>query len=196
MRQGRSVVIFGAGPIGMMLGMMAFTYDAPFVLLIDPNEKRLEKANRIGVATHTLNPLKQDVKTYVDQLSGGMGADMIFTACPAVETHEQAISIVAKRGVVNLFGGLPANARKINLRSNDLHYREAYLTGSHGSTPEQHAKAVDLIESGKMDVNSFITHRFPLSSIVEAYSIAASGDAIKVVIQPHAEEYISKCIKV
>jgi L-iditol 2-dehydrogenase len=187
MRQCRSVVIFGAGPIGIMLGMLAFAYDAPLVLLIDPNESRLEMAMSTGAATHTLNPSGHDVKAYVDQLTSGMGADLIFTACPVVETHEQAVSIVSRRGVINLFGGLPAGARQINIKSNDLHYREAYLTGSHGSTPGQHAKAVDLIESGKINVNLLITHRFPLSSILKAYEVAESGKAIKIIIHPHNE---------
>ena len=56
--------------------------------------------------------------------------------------------MVAKRGVVNLFGGLPKTAPAISVLSNHLHYREAYVTGSHGSTPRQHQTALRLIEEG------------------------------------------------
>ena len=186
MEKGRSVVVFGAGPIGMMLGMLAlFVYKAPIVVLIDPNQKRLDKAMEIGAATMALNPNNIDVVKAVIEMTSGAGADMIFTACPAVETHEQAISMVAKRGVVNLFGGLAGTARPILLSSNFLHYREAYITGSHGSTPEQHSKAVELIESGAVPVERLITHSFPLSDINKAYEVAGSGDAIKVVIKPN-----------
>lgn len=188
MQEGRTVVIFGAGPIGMMLGMLGlFTYKAPLVILIDPNQKRLEKALEIGVATHVLNPKNEDVVKAVLEKTAGSGAEMIFTACPDVKTHEQAIAMVAKRGVVNLFGGLPGTAQPVALNSNFIHYREAYITGSHGSTPEQHTKAVGLIESGALPIQRLITHKFPLSAIDQAYKIAASGDAIKVIVKPHYE---------
>ena len=187
MTVGRSVVIFGAGPIGMMLGMLAFTYQAPKVILIDTNMKRLQMAASIGVGTHFLDSSVVDPVVEVLRLTEGLGADMIFTACPAVETHEHAIAMVAKRGVVNLFGGLPQSSRSVALDSNFIHYREAYITGSHGSTPEQHAKAVQLIESGQISVDRLVTHRFSLEEINEAYKVASSGEAIKVVIKPNEQ---------
>ena len=70
------------------------------------------------------------------------GADLVFTANPVVKTHEQAVQVVGKRCVVNLFGGLPKTAKKIEILSNDIHFKEAYLTGSHGSTPEHHKIAL------------------------------------------------------
>lgn len=188
MQDGRTVVIFGAGPIGMMLGMLGlFAYKAPMVILIDPNQKRLKKALEIGAATHVLDPKNIDVVKFVLEITAGAGAEMIFTACPDVKTHEQAIAMVAKRGVVNLFGGLPSTSPSVQFNSNFIHYREAYITGSHGSTPEQHARAVDLIEAGVLPIQRLITHKFPLSDINQAYDTAASGDAIKVIVKPHYE---------
>jgi len=186
MQKGRTVVIFGAGPIGMMLGMLGlFTYKSTLVILIDPNQNRLEKSLEIGAATHILNPYNEDVIKSVMALTAGSGADMIFTACPDVKTHEQAIAIVAKRGVVNLFGGLASSAPDVAFNSNFIHYREAYITGSHGATPEQHAKAVELIEGKALPIHRLITHKFPLTAIDEAYKMAASGNAIKVIVKPH-----------
>ena len=186
MQEGRTVVIFGAGPIGMMLGMLGlFVYKAPLVILIDPNQMRLEKALEIGAATHVLNPHSEDVVKAVLEKTAGSGAEMIFTACSDIKTHEQAIAMVAKRGVVNLFGGLPSNAHPVALNSNFIHYREAYITGSHGSTPEQHNRAVELIESGALPIQRLITHKYPLSAIDQAYKAAASGVAIKVIVKPH-----------
>jgi L-iditol 2-dehydrogenase len=94
-----------------------------------------------------------DNKVYVDQdgketvqvnREDGLGADLIFTANPVANTQEQAVEVVGKRGVVNLFGGLPKTAKKIEILSNNIHYKEAYLTGSHGSTPHQHKKAPNI----------------------------------------------------
>ncbi len=185
MAPGRSVVIFGAGPIGMMLAMLAPAYGATQVVLIDPSQARLDKAQQLSLAQHYISPGTDPVEA-VMEITRGLGADMIFTACPSVEAHGQAIRMLAKRGVVNLFGGVPKDSPAIAMESNFIHYREAYITGSHGSTPEQHAKALALIESGKVDVEKLITHRLPLEKIHDAYEVAGTGDAVKVVIKPYA----------
>lgn len=181
-----TVVVFGAGPIGIMLVTLGLSYfEAARIIVIDPNKERLELAKTFG-ANHTLNPNETDVIASVLELTNGMGANMIFTACPDVGTHEQAIAMVAKRGVINLFGGLPKSCRPIQFYSNQLHYREAYLTGSHGSTPKQHQLAVKLITDKKINISSLISHRFKLDQINEAFAQAASGQSMKVIIKPNA----------
>ena len=55
-------------------------------------------------------------------ITKGIGADLVFTANPVIKTHEQAVEVVGKRGVVNLFGGLPKTAEKIEILSNNIHY--------------------------------------------------------------------------
>ena len=96
-----------------------------------------------------------------------------------------AIPLVARRGVINLFGGLPKNAPDISLNSNFIHYREAYITGSHGSTPAQNKKALDLIYSKELDVTPFLTHSFTIDEFDLAHQMAASGEAIKVIVKPN-----------
>jgi L-iditol 2-dehydrogenase len=112
------------------------------------------------------------------------GAQAIFTACPIVETHKQAIEMVAKRGVVNFFGGVPKDDPAIPLLSNFIHYREAYITGSHGSTPEQHAKALNMIATGSVDVSDLVSESIPLSKIMDGFELAASGKLAKIIITP------------
>ena len=121
------------------------------------------------------------------EITDGFGGDFIFTACPSIKAHELSIEMVAKRGVINLFGGLPKDAPKLSFYSNLIHYKEAYITGSHGSTPKQHAKAVELINSGKIDLSILVTHEYKIDNIKEAYAMAASGDGIKVIIKPNQE---------
>ena len=67
-----------------------------------------------------------------------------------------------------------------------IHYREAYVTGSHGSTPEQHKQALELIEQGKIEVGKLVTHSFALNDIDQAFEMAMSGNALKVMVKPHA----------
>ena len=183
MAPGRSVVIFGAGPIGLMLAMLAPKLGARSVTLIDPEESRLAAAVAICGADG-VNPTKTDPVQAIMERTKGQGADMIFTACTAVETHEQAVQMVAKRGVVNLFGGLKKTERPISISSNVLHYREAYLMGSHGSTPDQHRRALAMIENGDVPLQKLVSRTYPLASFQEAFDCASSRQIHKVVLTP------------
>ena len=181
---GGTVVIFGAGPIGLMLLILGKKlYGAEKVVMIEPSQVRRTLAVSLG-ADCVMDPSAEDVVANVKRLTQGQGAQAIFTACPAVETHTQAIEMVAKRGVVNLFGGLPKSEPPITLMSNFLHYREAYVTGSHGSTPQQHAKALDLIETRTVNVKPLITETIALDSIHKGITLASSGTTAKIVICP------------
>jgi L-iditol 2-dehydrogenase len=186
LHSGDSVAIFGAGPIGLMLLMLARHFDAGKVIVIEPTGCRRDLALRLG-ADVIVDPATDDPVDTVMGITAGVGVAVVFTACPVVDTHEQAVQLVAKRGLVNIFGGLPKTARPMTLLSNQLHYREATLTGSHGSTPEQFRQALDLIESKQIDVSTLVTHRMPLGSINDAFSLARSGKVLKVVILPNDE---------
>ena len=110
----------------------------------------MEKYINIYLSYHFINPIENNPVKEIMNITKGIGADLVFTANTAVETHEQAVEIVAKRGVVNLFGGLPKTAREMVFLSNHVHYRESYITGSHGSTPQQHKKALEMITNNKI----------------------------------------------
>ncbi len=181
---GGIVVIFGAGPIGLMLMMLGKGfYAVDKVIIVEPSQARRDMALRLG-ADVVIDPNNEDPVAEVMNITDNQGAQAIFTACPVIETHKQAIKMVAKRGVVNFFGGVPKNEPEIPLLSNFIHYREAYITGSHGSTPEQHAQALDMIASKTIDVSSLISESVPLSKIVEGFELAASGRLVKVIITP------------
>ena len=124
------------------------------------------------------------------RITNGYGCDRVFTACPVSETHSLAMELVSVMGVVNLFGGLPESEKRVHLPSNEIHYKEAKITGSHGGTPDQHKKALELIESGSIHLAQLITHEFSLDNIHEAYACAMSGKGLKIVIKPHSEEFV------
>ncbi len=96
-----------------------------------------------------------------------------MTTCPSVEAHEQAIEMVAHRGYVNLFGGLGKHVRPMSVLSNTIHYKECFVTGSHGCVPRHHEMAVKLLEKGLVRVQPLITHRFPLGQTPEAFALNA-----------------------
>jgi L-iditol 2-dehydrogenase len=184
-RENGVVVIIGGGPIGIMLALLAPFYKMKKVILIEPSEFRLSFAMNIESINHYINPNEVDPIKEVHRLTDCQGADLVFTANPVVETHEQAISMLAKRGVVNFFGGLPKDSRQINFLSNIIHYKEAYITGSHGSTPSQHQQALHLIEKKEIEIDKLITNRFSLDDLLSAFKVAGSGKSMKTIIKPH-----------
>ena len=181
---GGNIVIFGAGPIGLMLLMLGKNYyNADQIIIVEPSKMRRQMASQLG-ANLVIDPVESDPVQLVMDFTNQQGANLIFTACPIVKTHTQAIQLVAKRGVVNFFGGVPKTDLPISLLSNFIHYREAYITGSHGSTPKQHALALDLIDTGVIDISKVITNTISLSNIHDGFAIAASGTSAKVIINP------------
>jgi len=184
MSKGNSVAIFGGGPIGAMLAMLGSELGASKVIIIEPNEIRRNAILNLG-ADLALDPNDTNPVEALMEVTSGNGVDTLFTACPISETHNQAIDAVAKRGVINFFGGLPKSSPPINILSNHIHYREAYITGSHGSTPTQHRKAVKLIEEHKIDIGKLIGATTPLSEIHNAFVSARTGQTMKVVICPN-----------
>ncbi|MFH1400050.1 MAG: alcohol dehydrogenase catalytic domain-containing protein [Nanoarchaeota archaeon] len=185
MKPGKSVLIIGAGPIGCMLASLARVLGSPQIILADTNEARLDIARAFS-ADHYINSATSDLKKEVMDITGQRGTDIIFTACPSVEVHELAVELVAKRGTINLFGGLSKDTRPMQLQSNTLHYKEASIFGSHGSTPRHHAIATKLLASRKIILDALITHRLPLAQIETALGLVKDAKAMKVVIKPNA----------
>ncbi len=110
---------------------------------------------------------------------------MVVTTCGSVEAHEQAIDMVAHRGYVNLFGGLPKDTRPLSVPSNVIHYKECFVTGSHGSTPRHHEMAVAMLEAGRVRVDPLITHRYPIGEIGQAFETMESRAGMKIMVRPH-----------
>jgi L-iditol 2-dehydrogenase len=184
MSLGKKVVIIGLGPIGCMMIDLARIMGATKVIAIQRSKLRMEIA-RFYKADVYIASDEEDVVARCKEETGGEGPDIVITTCGSVEAHEQAVDMVAHRGYVNLFGGLSKDARPMSLLSNTIHYKECFLTGSHGCVPRHHALAVELLEKGLVRVAPLITHRFPLMEIHEAFRTMESRKGMKVVVKPH-----------
>lgn len=186
MSLGKTVVLIGMGPIGCMMIDLARAMGAVKVIAVQRSKKRMKIAKKYGADVY-IDSSEEDVVARCKEETGGEGPDVVVTSCGSVETHEQAIEMVAHRGYVNLFGGLPKDTRPMSVLSNTIHYKESFVTGSHGSTPRQHRIAVELIERGIVRVDPIITHTFPLTRIHDAFAAMESRDGMKVIVHPHGE---------
>ncbi|NLV73865.1 MAG: alcohol dehydrogenase catalytic domain-containing protein [Chloroflexi bacterium] len=181
---GESVVVIGAGPAGCMLMRLARSYGAAKVIGVLRSPGRMESARTLGGADVVINSQEQDPIEAVLAATGGEGADVVITANSSVETHAQALKMARSRGRINYFGGLPKGSPTIDLDSNLIHYKELSLTGSHGSVPRQHRLALELISAGVIVARDYITHRFPLDQIAQAFAASEGRAGMKVIVEP------------
>ena len=180
---GKSVVILGLGPLGCMMIDLARVMGATTVIGVQRSRKRMAIAEQYGADAYVFTQ-EEDVVARCRALTGGAGPDIVITCCGSVEAHEQAIEMVAHRGYVNLFGGLPKGERPMQVRSNTIHYKECFVTGSHGCVPRHHEMGVRLLEKGLVRVKPLITHHYGLDDINTAFETMESRKGMKITVHP------------
>jgi L-iditol 2-dehydrogenase len=181
---GDDVVVIGSGPIGCLHVRLARARGAGRVYLADVNRDRLDRAAGLVMPDAAVCSADTDLVAALRELTEGRGADVVITATAAGAAQEQALTMLARRGRLSLFGGLPRDRSTINFDSNLVHYRELSVVGANGSSPEHNASALRHIAAGTVPVADLITHRLPLDEAIEGLDLVARGEAIKVTIEP------------
>jgi len=180
---GSIVLVIGAGPLGCMHTRLAKANGAAKTILADISAERLEMA-KTAEADVYVNSAEKDLEVIVPAETDGRGADVVITACSSPEAQQQAMRLVAKRGNINFFGGLPKGRSTISIDSNLIHYREFSIIGTHGSAPDDNRMALKLISRGIVAVKDLISETIPLESTVEGIGMAETGRYMKIVVTP------------
>ena len=178
---GQTVVIMGAGPIGCFNVQLARANGASRVIMVDIAAQRLKMSELVHADLY-LDSSKEDATERIMAETDGRGADVVIVACSSGRAQEQAMGMVAKRGVVNLFGGLPKTDPYIKFDSNLTHYREFYVIGNHGSAPRHNQLAINLLASGKISAKDLVTHRFGIDETIEAIGVTERGEGLKTIV--------------
>lgn len=180
---GDVVLIAGAGPVGLMHLMLAKLGSPGAVVVSEPAPERRARAERLG-ADRVVDPAADRLERAVQEASNGRGADVVVTAVPVAQVQAKALELAAPGGRINLFGGLPRDASRVELDTNLIHYKELVVTGTTANTTDECRRAVDLVTSGAVEVGQLIGARIPLVDADEAFAAARSGEVMKVVIEP------------
>jgi len=177
------VVVFGQGPIGLLM-MQSARCEGAKVIGLDFIENRLKVAQELG-AVKALNPSEDDIAAAVAGMTDGRGADLAIVAAASSKAIEEAQKITRRGGRVLLFAQTVPGER-IPVDASSICVEEKHLIGSYSASIELQDKAADLIFSGKVNVSRLITHRFALEQLLEGIHLAShpSGQSLKVVIQP------------
>lgn len=179
---GETVVIMGAGPIGCLHAVIARARGAR-VLVSEPNPLRRERAAQFAL-DGVIDPSTEDVPAAVRRATNEIGADVVVCANPVGVTQTQAVEIARRGGRILLFGGLPKSNPMVNLNANLIHYGEKTVIGAFSYHPRFHEQALAVLDRKVVNAGDFITHTQPLSRLAEAFELAASGQALKVMIEP------------
>lgn len=143
-------------------------------------DARLEAARKFGADT-VVNTKYQCARTIIDQLTGGLGADVTMEAVGAPETFEEAVALARPGGHVANIG---VHGKRATLHLENIWIKNLTITtglvDTH-STP----RLITLVASHQLDTSAMITHRFPLHDIETAYDVfSRPGDtgALKVLL--------------
>ncbi len=179
---GESIVVFGAGGIGLNIVQGAAMVSANPIIAIDLYDNKLELAKEFG-ATHVINSAKCDAKEEIFKIVGKQGVDVAVDNTGNVRVIEQAYEVTSATGRTVLVG-VPKAGEKINIYSLPLHF-DKVLTGSHGgeSNPTVDIpKYLKLTRSGRLELNKMITHRFKLDEINIAIEKMRQGEVGRCII--------------
>ncbi|MBP1154134.1 MULTISPECIES: zinc-dependent dehydrogenase [unclassified Paenibacillus] len=176
-----TVVVVGAGPIGLMHVQLAKLSGASKIIVSELIEHRLDKALEAG-ATTVVNTSKESLYDVVMRETDGLGADAVIMAIGVSQIVNDCLKLVRKGGSVNLFAGFNHGAMS-DMDPNLIHYNEITVVGTTASTRADYHKALSLISAGLINTDVIITEGYTLETIEQAILDVKTGKGMKSVIQ-------------
>ncbi len=179
---GMTVAIFGHGPLGALLALVA-TQRKARVLLVGKGGWRLERLRAAGIAECVDAREAGDVAAAVRARTGGRGAEVTVDATGRPEVWELAVDAAARGGTAVFFGGCaPGTTVRVDTRR--AHYEELTLVGAFHHSPELIRRAVALLDSEAVVPDVLVSHAMGLADVPQALALMAAGQALKVSIDP------------
>lgn len=174
---GRTVAVVGAGSMGLLEIVAARALGASAVLAVEPRPDRREIAAAMGA--EVTDRLERDA---VAEAVGADGADAVFVCTSHRQAIADSLHLAAPGGVVQLFAPTPPG-ELVGLDLGAIFFREVSLQSTYSAGPYDTREALDLLAAGAVDLDTVVTHRLPLERVQEAYDLAGSGRATKVVVE-------------
>ncbi len=169
------VIVFGAGPIGLVCAQVARAFGATFIVIVEVIPQRIEIAKNFADAV--INPQTEDVLAKAKELTKGLGFDLALDAVGRSITRRLAVESVHPMGIVMWVG---LHEDETTVPGMQVIYGEKTVKGSSAYTDADFATALKLIASGKVEVKSWV-HEFPLEQGVEVFWKLARGETPEVV---------------
>jgi L-iditol 2-dehydrogenase len=180
---GQTVLVTGAGPIGLMFIMLVKHFGAR-AISTDLLPARIAKALSVG-ADAAFDARDPEITSKVQALTGGMGVDVSLLAVPSDKAFFQALDCTRKGGKILFFAEFPDEI-EIPLNPNVLYRREIDLIGSYSSAFPLQDLSADLVFNHKIDVDALISDKYPLANLAAAVeqAIRPTADTYKILLYP------------
>lgn len=180
LRPGDTVVVQGAGPIGLLTLQCARAAGAGHTIVIEPNAERRNLASRVGAAD-VVDPA--NAAEAVQEVTNGLGADVVFECAGRPELIQHAVRFARRGGSIGLIG-FTTEAATISPR--DWMIKELRLVPALGYTHEEFHQTMGLIADGRIDVDALHTGTIGLTGVGPALSDLAEGASsqCKVLVDP------------
>jgi L-iditol 2-dehydrogenase len=174
------VVVFGAGPIGLFALLSCKASGAP-VIVVEPQPFRRRMARDLG-ADVTLDPTDGNLVEQVLAHTGGRGATMVLECSGSNGALAATLDVISKQGRIVLIG--QSAGRKIPIEIGQAIFQRTTIIGSSGS-PYFFPKTLTFMSRRLVDLMPVVTHRFPLSEVLDAFELGKSGaDCAKILVLP------------
>jgi L-iditol 2-dehydrogenase len=174
------VLIIGAGPIGIIHGLLAKAFGAAKVYIRDLSRERMKQSVELIPGAEAIE--EEDLEAAAKRLTGGRGFDVTITACPAPQAQVDALKITGMNGRILYFGGLPAGKDNVTLATNHIHYKQLSIHGSTRGNVSQYRAVAKMAAAGILDLSKLISRRYPVSEFAEAVAYARKAEGLKTVI--------------
>ena len=194
---GESVVVIGAGLVGLLAMQLAKLDGALPVISVDLDERRLAFARDAGADAALM--VDDNLTSAISSLSEGEGAPVVIEATGSPEPVLLAFALAGMRGRVVLLGSTRNETKSVNFYR-DVHKKGLTIIGAHTAVRPKHDSsagwwtshddqrvALKLLAMGRLSVQPLITHRFPWQQAPQAYNLLKEGekDAIGIVLDWH-----------
>jgi L-iditol 2-dehydrogenase len=180
---GQTVLVTGAGPIGLMF-IMLVKYFGARAIATDLLPSRIEKALAVG-ADAAFDARDADLPSKIQAMTQGMGVDVSLLAVPSDKAFFQALDCTRKGGKILFFAEFPDEI-EIPINPNILYRQEIDLMGSYSSSYRVQQLAADIVFNQWIDVDALVSDRFLLKDLSAAVdrAIAPTPDTYKILIYP------------
>lgn len=179
---GKDIAIVGCGPIGALGVTVAKSISPSRIFVIELNPYRMDLAKKLG-ADIIINPMNEDPVKRILKETNGTGVDIVAEMSGNPDAIYKAMKYIKPGGRMSLLG-IPTEEISLDI-ANDVIFKGITIQGIVGRRLfETWYKTRGLIESGNLDLESVITHRFPLEKFQEAFELMKKGDSGKIVLYP------------
>ncbi len=178
---GDTVLVLGAGPIGVGIAWFARRAGATKVILVGRDDaKRLAVAERLGIP-HCVDSRDRQLTDVVRDIVGGK-VDVVFEATGVPETIAQALVVLRPGGMLVATG---IHARPVEFDLTAFVRAKQQLRAAYDSTRATWHRVLSVLEESSEELRPMITHRLPLKDALEGFELARRRDALKVILTPH-----------